>query len=57
MLKNKDAINALWESIQKEIERGPLYSTKWFETASLEELEKAREVVRLLVKKLSNENR
>ena len=46
-IKNKDAITALWESLKKEIEKGSLYSAKWFEKASLEELEKAREVVRL----------
>lgn len=46
-IKNKDVINALWESLKKEIEKGSLYSAKWFENASLEELEKAREVVRL----------
>lgn len=46
-IKNKDAIKALWESLEKEIEKGSLYSAKWFKNASLEELEKAREVVRL----------
>lgn len=46
-IKNKEAINTIWESLKKEIEKGSLYSAKWFENASLEELEKAREVVRL----------
>lgn len=46
-IKNKDAINELWESLKKVIEKGSLYSAKWFEKASLEELEKAREIVRL----------
>lgn len=46
-IKNKEAINLLWESLKKEIEKGSLYSAKWFEKANLEELEKAREVVRL----------
>ena len=31
-IKNKDAISALWESLKKEIEKGSLYSSKWFET-------------------------
>ena len=46
-MKNKDAINTLWESLEKKIEKDSVYSAKWFEDASLEELEKAREVVRL----------
>lgn len=46
-IKNKEAISTLWESLKKEIEKGAMYSSKWFENASLEELEKAREVVRL----------
>lgn len=46
-IKNKNAVNALWESLKKEIEKGSLYSAKWFENASIEELEKAREIVRL----------
>lgn len=46
-LKNKDAIIALWDSLKEEIEKGALYSKRWFENANLEELEKAREKVRL----------
>lgn len=46
-IKNKEAISTLWDSLKKEIEKGAMYSSKWFENASLEELEKAREVVRL----------
>ncbi len=46
-LKNKDAIVALWDSLKEEIEKGALYSKRWFENANLEELEKAREIVRL----------
>ena len=46
-IKNKDAINGLWETLKKRIEKGSLYSVKWFENASLEELEKAREIIRL----------
>ncbi len=44
-LKNKDAIAELWNTIKKSIEKGSLYSAKWFEKASLEELEKARALV------------
>ena len=44
-LKNKDDIKELWDSLKEEIKKGPLYSAKWFETATLEELEAAREVV------------
>lgn len=46
-IKNKDAIISLWESLKKEIEKGSLYSEKWFETANLEELEKSRNLVQL----------
>ena len=44
-IKNKDALTDLWKSLKKQIEKGALYSSKWFEKASLEELEKAREKV------------
>lgn len=44
-LKNKDAIVELWNTLKKEIEKGALYSAKWFEKASLEELESARKLV------------
>lgn len=44
-LKNKDVIKGLWDSLKEEIKKGPLYSAKWFETATLEELEAAREIV------------
>jgi len=44
-LKNKDAINELWNSLKKQIEKGSLYSDKWFSKASVEELEAARELV------------
>ena len=44
-LKNKDAIIELWNTLKKQIEKGTLYSAKWFEKASLEELEAARELV------------
>ena len=46
-IKNKEALSALWDSLKKQIEKGAMYSNKWFENASLEELETAREVVRL----------
>lgn len=44
-IKNKDALTDLWKSLKEQIEKGALYSSKWFEKASLEELEKAREIV------------
>ena len=44
-IKNKDALTDLWKSLKQQIEKGALYSSKWFEKASLEELEKAREIV------------
>lgn len=44
-IKNKEALTDLWKSLKKQIEKGALYSSKWFENADLEELEKAREIV------------
>lgn len=44
-LKNREAINELWDSLKKQIEKGSLYSTKWFEQADLEELYSARKNV------------
>lgn len=44
-IKNKETLTDLWKSLKKQIEKGALYSSKWFEKASLEELEKAREIV------------
>lgn len=44
-VKNKGAINELWETLKKQIEKGTLYSSKWFEKANLEELETARKLV------------
>lgn len=44
-LKNKDAITELWNTLKKQIEKGALYSSKWFEKANLEELETARRLV------------
>ncbi|MBQ8198518.1 MAG: hypothetical protein IJZ76_03725 [Lachnospiraceae bacterium] len=46
-IKNKDAIIALWNSLKRDMKKGILYSEKWFENAGLDELEKAREIVRL----------
>lgn len=46
-LKNKDAIIELWNSLKKELEKGALYSGKWFEKASLQELQDARRSVEL----------
>lgn len=44
-LKNKDAITELWNTLKRRIEKGSLYSSKWFEKANLEELEAARKLV------------
>ena len=38
-LKNKNAIIGLWNTLKKQIEKGSLYSSRWFEKASIEELE------------------
>ncbi len=44
-LKNKSAITELWNSLRKQIEKGNLFSSKWFEKATLEEFEEARKLV------------
>ena len=44
-LKNKDTIIDLWNTLKNQIEKGSLYSSKWFEKASLEELYAARKLV------------
>lgn len=44
-IKNKDAIKELWNLLKEKVEKGTLYSAKWFDKASLEELQAAREVV------------
>ncbi len=44
-VKNKDEINQLWNSLIQEIKKGSLYSAKWFENASLEELREVRKIV------------
>ena len=45
--KNREAINELWDSLKKQIEKGSLYSTKWFEKADLDE-EEEQEFVDLI---------
>lgn len=35
----------MWNTLKKQIDRGALYSSKWFEKANLEELETARRLV------------
>ena len=35
VLKNKDAITELWNTLKKQIEKGALYSSKWFEKADV----------------------
>ena len=44
-LKNKDAITDVWNTLKQQIEKGSLYSSKWFDKASLKELETARKYV------------
>ena len=44
-LKNKNAITELWDTLKKQIEKGAVYSSKWFEKADLEDLETARRFV------------
>lgn len=39
-IKNKDAFTDLWKSLKEQIEKGALYSSKWFEKASLRNLKK-----------------
>lgn len=46
-IKNKDTIIKLWDSLNEEIEKANLYSSKWFEKVSDAELELEREKVRL----------
>lgn len=41
-LKNKESIVKLWNSLKEEIEKGTLYSDKWFKSADLEELQDVR---------------
>ena len=43
--KNKDSITELWNMLKQQIEKESLYSSKWFEKASLEELEAGRRCV------------
>ena len=44
-LKNKDAMIELWNTMKQQMEKGSLYSSKWFEKANLEELETARKYI------------
>ena len=48
-LKNKDAITDVWNTLKQQIEKGSLYSSKWFDKASLKELETARKYVQQAV--------
>lgn len=45
-LKNESEILRLWGILKERIERGELYSTKWFDTATDAELNFEREKVR-----------
>lgn len=44
-LKNKEAIRTLWLSLKEEIEKGVKYSSRWFDTSSIEELQEVRKLV------------
>ena len=46
-IKNKDAIEALWNSLKTAIEERNMYSPKWFKSASDSVLHSERERVRL----------
>ena len=46
-IKNQEAMTELWKTLKTQIDKGTLYSSKWFEKADLEELEKARRIVEL----------
>ncbi|MBR4989638.1 MAG: hypothetical protein IKY96_00600 [Oscillospiraceae bacterium] len=46
-LKNKVAIQCLWDKLSEELKKADLYSPKWFETVSDELLSTEREKVRL----------
>lgn len=44
-LKNREAITEMWESLQELIKKGSLGSDRWLRNSSLEELQKARNVI------------
>ena len=44
-LKNKEEILFLWNSLKKRIDKGNLFSPKWFEKANLDELHEVRDLV------------
>lgn len=44
-LKNKTAITQLWDKLKNEVEKGKLYTAKWFDKSSTEELEAVREML------------
>lgn len=46
-IKNKDALQALWQNLKEEVRKANLYSSKWFENATDTELNLEREKVRL----------
>ena len=46
-LKNKKALQQVWESLRDELKTGRMYSSKWFETVSDAVLEQEREKVRV----------
>ena len=46
-LKNKDAIEEVWDNLKEAIKESNLYSPKWFETATDDVLNAERERVRL----------
>ncbi len=46
ILKNRETIKSMWVSLNEEIKKVSLYSTKWFETVSDDILNAEREKVR-----------
>lgn len=46
-IKNKDALMNVWNKLKTRIEKGEIYSSKWFENITDAELEVEREKVRL----------
>ena len=46
-LKNKDALTELWNSLKIKVEKGSMFSTKWFDKSSVEEINAARDLVQL----------
>ena len=44
-IKNKEELLTLWQDLKKRLEKGAVFSSKWFEKANLDELQEARDLV------------